>query len=101
MGYVTVFGWQTISVFPEPLRPTQPPTLGGTRNKYEPKFSDALRLGSKGRMAQFICNGWQVKLCDHSLTRASLSALEMSIAHIIKHYGNVLFIDFNNVAVFL
>jgi len=33
----------------------------------------------------------QVKLCDPSLTRANLSALEMSITHIIKRYTNVLF----------
>ena len=33
---------------------------------------------------------WQVKLCDPSLTRAKLSALKMSIAHIIKRYRNVL-----------
>jgi len=30
--------------------------------------------------------GWQVKLCDLSLTRANLSALKMSIAHVIKRY---------------
>ena len=30
-------------------------------------------------------------LCDPSLIRANLSALEMSISHIIKHYTNVLF----------
>jgi len=28
--------------------------------------------------------GWQVKLCDSSLKRANLSALEMSIAFTIK-----------------
>jgi len=33
-----------------------------------------------------------IKLCDPSLTRADMSALEMSIAQIIKHYTNVLFI---------
>jgi len=33
---------------------------------------------------------WQVKLCDPSLTRANLSALELSIAHIIKPCTNVL-----------
>jgi len=36
--------------------------------------------------------GWQVKLCDLSLTpRASLMALKISITHIIKCYTNVLF----------
>jgi len=35
---------------------------------------------------------WQVTLCDLSLTRASLSALEMSIACTIKRYrNNILF----------
>jgi len=35
--------------------------------------------------------GWHVKLCDLSLTRANLSALKITIAHIIKRYTNVLF----------
>ena len=35
--------------------------------------------------------GWQVKL---SLTRANLSALEMSITHVMKHYTDVLFTYF-------
>ena len=35
--------------------------------------------------------GWQVNLYDPSLTRANLSALETSIAQIIKRYTNVLF----------
>jgi len=35
--------------------------------------------------------GWQVKLCDSLLTRANLSALDMSITHTIKCYTNVLF----------
>jgi len=34
--------------------------------------------------------GWQVKLRDPLLTRANLSAVEMSIAHIVKCYTNVL-----------
>jgi len=29
---------------------------------------------------------WQVKLCDPSLTRRNLGALEMSIDHIIERY---------------
>jgi len=33
-------------------KPTQPPTLSGTGNEYRLKGDDALRLGSKGRMAQ-------------------------------------------------
>jgi len=71
------------------------PTLCGTGNEYRPKnCGNALRLGSKYSMAHSINGqtcGWQVKLCDPSSTRANLSALEMSIAHIIKRYTNVLF----------
>jgi len=55
---------------------------------------DAVQLGSKGRTAHSICGqtcGWQVNLCDPSLTCANLSALEISITHIIKRYTNVLF----------
>jgi len=35
---------------------------------------------------------WQVKLCDPSLTRANLSALEMSIAHVIKRYTSTVYL---------
>jgi len=38
--------------------------------------------------------GWQVKLYDPSLTRANLSALEMSIAHSIKRYTNVAYFTY-------
>jgi len=34
-------------------RPTQPPTLIGTGNEYQPKGDDALQLGSKGRYGSF------------------------------------------------
>jgi len=34
-------------------RQTQPPTLSGTGNEYQPKCGDALRLGSKGRYGSF------------------------------------------------
>ena len=37
------------------IRPTQPSTICGMRNKYQPKCGDALRLRSKGRMAHSIC----------------------------------------------
>jgi len=49
-------------------------------------------LGCKGRYGSFHVDkcGWQVKLCDPSLTRANLSASEVSIAYIIKHYTYVL-----------
>ena len=39
--------------FTKPSRPTQPPTLSGTGNEYQPKCSDALWLGSKGRYRSF------------------------------------------------
>jgi len=73
--------------FTELPRPTQPLALSGTVNEYRPKCGDALRLGSKdgyGSLHMWI-NVWVAgKLCDSSLTRANLSALEMSIVYIIK-----------------
>jgi len=67
----------------QPPRPTQPPTLCETGNHYRPKCGDALRLRSKGRiwLIPFVdkhVHWWQVKLCDPSLTRAILSALDVS-----------------------
>jgi len=35
---------------------------------------------------------WQVKLCDPSLTRANLTALEMSIEHVMKRYTNTVYL---------
>jgi len=40
--------------FTEPPRPTQPPNLSRTGNKYRQKCGDALRMGSKGRVAHFM-----------------------------------------------
>jgi len=58
----------------------KPPMLCWTGNEYQPNCGDALRLDIKGKMALsihgLVC-GWQVKLCDSSLTRAILSAFEM------------------------
>jgi len=34
-------------IFTKPSRPTQLPTLSGTRNEYRPKGGDTLQLGSK------------------------------------------------------
>ena len=59
----------------QPPRPTQPSTLSGAGNEYQLKCGDVLLLGSKGMMADSTC-GWQVKLCDPSLTRANLSTIE-------------------------
>jgi len=56
------------------------PSVG--RKMYRPKRDDALRLGSKSKIAHSIRGqtcGWQVKLCDLSLTRAILSALDVSL----------------------
>ena len=39
--------------FTEPPTSTQPPTLSGTENEYQPKCGDVLRLGSKGRYGSF------------------------------------------------
>jgi len=39
--------------FTKPPRPTQPPTLSGMGNEYQPKCDDALRLGSKGWYGSF------------------------------------------------
>jgi len=56
LGWFTVFGWQKPpQYFTKPPGPTQPPTLSGMGNEYQPKCSDALQLGSKGRMAHSAC----------------------------------------------
>jgi len=53
-GWVAVFGEKKPpQYFTKPPRPTQPPTLIGTGNEYQPKCGDALRLGSKGRYGSF------------------------------------------------
>jgi len=39
--------------FTKPPRPTQPPTLSGMGNEYQPKCGDAVWLGSKGRYGSF------------------------------------------------
>ena len=58
---------------------TQPPTLSVTGNKYQLMVDDELGLGSKGRYGSLHIMdkrvGWQVKLCDPTLTRANLSVL--------------------------
>jgi len=43
----------TPQYFTKQRRSTQPPTLSGTGNEYQPKGGDALRLGSKGRYVSF------------------------------------------------
>jgi len=39
--------------FNKPPRPTQPPTLSGMGNKYQPKCGDALQLEVKGKYGSF------------------------------------------------
>ena len=63
-----------------PTRPTRPPTLSGTRNEYRAKCGDVLRLRVNAGMAHFVCgciSGWQVKLCNPSLTGAIPKCLEL------------------------
>jgi len=51
LGWVTVFGCTNhLSISP---RPTQPPTLNGTVNEYQPKCGDTLQLEVKGRYGSF------------------------------------------------
>jgi len=39
--------------FTKPPRPTQPPTISGMGNEYQPKCGDAQRLGVKGTHGSF------------------------------------------------
>jgi len=81
--------------FTKPLKPTQPPTLSGREMSRLTGQSAAMLCGwgvsLKAGMAHSMWINVWVKLCDPSLTRANLSAFEISIAHIIKHYANILF----------
>ena len=55
LGWVTVFGRVNHLTISQSLRPTQPPTLSGTGNEYQPQCggAGALRLRSKGRYGSF------------------------------------------------
>ena len=55
LGWVTVFGGKNTSVFHHPPRPTQPPTLSGMGNEYQPKCGDALQLGVKAGKVHSTC----------------------------------------------
>jgi len=44
--------------FTKRARPTQPPTLGGTGNKYQPKWSDVMWPGSEGRLIPHGMNAY-------------------------------------------
>jgi len=41
--------------FIKSARPTQPSTISGTENNYQPKCSDVLWLGNKGRNGYSTC----------------------------------------------
>jgi len=47
LGWVTVLSSadKPLQYFTKPPRPTQPPTLGGTGNEYQPKCGDAPQQG--------------------------------------------------------
>ena len=72
-GWVTVFGRADNLGMQSATQTNSASYLRGTGNEYRPQCCDALRLGSKGKMAHSIWGyacGWQVKLCDPLLTRA-------------------------------
>jgi len=64
-----------LKYFTKPARPTQPSTLSGRENEYEPKCRDVLWLRSKGRcdLLHFWIN--VSMLCYLLLTRAYPGAL--------------------------
>ena len=74
---MTTSGQPSTSVFNEPYRPTQPPTLRGTGKDYRPEYGNVLRLGSRDRYDSNVDRqtcGWQVKLCDPTNTHARTQA---------------------------
>jgi len=70
-------------------RPTQPPTLSGTGNEYQPKCGDALWLGSKGRYGSFHSwiNVWVAGKTVYPSLRPSIP--ERFNWVMIKRYTNV------------
>jgi len=76
-------------------QPNQPPILCETINKYQPKCGDALAMWRKVMMAHSTCRYrhvgcWLNCVIPHNTCHAHVSALEMSIAHNIECYRNVL-----------
>jgi len=96
LGWVTVFGWANLlSISLSHLgQLSLLPDVGQTMSTGQ---SAVMHCGwgvKAGWLIPYLYvdkRGWQVKLCDPSLTCANLSALEMNIAHIIKRCTNVLF----------
>jgi len=48
--------------FTKPASPTQPPTLSGTGNEYQPNWSDVLWPGSEGRLILLRMNAYRSAL---------------------------------------
>jgi len=81
---------KSIHYFTKPPRPTQPPTLIGTGNEYQPKCDDAVWLRSEGRCGYSVFGcmfRWQLKLCDPLLTRA-IPEHRTDKQLVIMHYRN-------------
>ena len=57
--------------FNQPPRPTQPPTLGGTGNKYQPKCGDAVRLGVKAVIPVITNTINSLSVCHRILQKQS------------------------------
>jgi len=77
-AWVTIFGQATTSVFNQPPRPTQLPTLSGVETNTGQSIVMLCSCGVKADTVHSICGcmcGWQVKLCDPSLTCAMLECL--------------------------
>jgi len=53
LGWMTVIGGQTTSVFHQATQANSASYPQRDGNEYQPKCSDALRLGSKGRYGSF------------------------------------------------
>ena len=77
LRWVTVF---TTLLCNQPSRLTQPPTLSGMVNEYQPKCGDTLCMVSKDRHGSFHM-GWQVKLCDALLTLAIPECLASEVSY--------------------
>ena len=92
LGWVTVFGGQTTSVFP--------PTLSGTGNAYQPKCSDASRLASKGRHGSFHLYkrvGMAGKTVWSLVNTCHTWALYMQMSHYKALYKSIVTVLYRNV----
>jgi len=94
---VAYIGWMIVFFSISPSRPGQLSLLLSAGREMSTGRSAVMLRGweVKEGMVHSTC-GWQVKLCDPTLTRANLSALKMSITRTMKHYTNVLFTAYLN-----